>query len=340
MSIIGLRKAIEPSLLRQPGVTGVGNVGNVLRIYVEGTDTNIPLEIDGFPVEVFKTGPIFALVHEIDYSTTDHYHMPYDEDVSLMGTPWIVPAKSVDALRQSVVRPVPGGVSIGHPTITAGTHGVSLRFLGINAGLSNNHVLAAGSTFQQSRANIGDPIYQPGPHDGGRDVDIVGNLAWYNPIDVEGSNLIDAALWQPTTPDLMSEEVLDIGVPSGIGIANVGDIVQKSGRTTGLQSAEVIDINATISVNYGDFKADFHNQIITDVMGGPGDSGSAVFDMTGPNLVGLLFAGSNFVTVHNHIRNILDAIGPIVQPPNGGGEAAPVTAGAVLSTLFLAFGLS
>ncbi len=337
MSIIGLRNAIEPGLLRHPGVTGVGNVGNTLRIYVEGTDTNIPSQINGFPVEVFKTGPIKALVHEIDYSTTDHYHMLYDEDVSLMGTPWIVPQKSIEALRTSVVRPVPGGVSIGHPTITAGTHGVSLRFLGINAGLSNNHVLAAGSTFQQTRANIGDPIYQPGPHDGGKEADIVGNLAWYNPIDTQGSNLIDAALWQPTTPDLMSEEVLNIGVPSGIGTAKLGDIIQKSGRTTGLQSAEVIDVNATISVNYGEFKADFRNQIITDVMGGPGDSGSADFDMTGPNLVGLLFAGSNYVTVHNHIGNILDAIGPVVQQP--GGVAGPITAGAVLGTLLVAFGI-
>ena len=339
MSIIGLRKAIEPSLLRQPGVTGVGNVGNVLRIYVEGTDTNIPSEINGFPVEVFKTGPIVALVHEIDYSTTDHYHMPYDEDVSLMGTPWIVPQKSVEALRTSVVRPVPGGVSIGHPTITAGTHGVSLRFLGINAGLSNNHVLAAGSTFQTPRANIGDPIYQPGPHDGGKEVDQVGTLAWYNPIDLQGSNLIDAALWEPTTPDLMSEEVLDIGVPSGIGTVSVGEVVQKSGRTTGYKSAEVIDVNATISVNYGDFKADFHNQIITDIMGGPGDSGSALFDMAGPNLVGLLFAGSNYVTVHNHIGNVLNAIGPIVNGGGAGGGAVQITAGAVLSTLLLSFGL-
>ncbi len=337
MSIQSLRRSIEPSLLRQPGVTGVGNVGNVLRIYVEGTNTNIPSSIDGFPVEVFKTGPIMALVHEIDYSTTDHYHMPYDEDVSLKGTPWIVPQKSIEALRTSVVRPVPGGVSIGHPSITAGTHGVSLRFLGINAGLSNNHVLAAGSTFQNPRANIGDLIYQPGPHDGGKESDTVGSLAWYNPIDTQGSNLIDAALWQPTTPDLMSEEVLDIGIPSGIGTVNVGDIIQKSGRTTGLQSAEVIDINATISVNYGDFKADFRNQIITDIMGGPGDSGSADFDMTGPNLVGLLFAGSNYVTVHNHIRNILDAIGPVVQQP--GGVAGPITAGAVLGTLLVAFGI-
>ncbi len=135
----------------------------------------------------------------------------------------------------------------------------------------------------------------------------------------------------------MSEEVLDIGVPSGIGTVSVGDVVQKSGRTTGYKSAEVIDVNATLSVNYGDFKADFHNQIITDIIGRPGDSGSALFDMTGPNLVGLLFAGSNYVTVHNHIGNILDAIGPVVQPP--GGVAGPITAGAVLSTLLLSFGL-
>ena len=327
--------------MKQPGVTGVGSVGGKLRVYVEGTDITIPSEIDGVPVEVFKTGPIKALIHEIDYSTTDHYHIPYDEDVSLSGTPWIVPSKAIDALRTGVVRPVPGGVSIGHPSITAGTHGVSLKFLGLNAGLSNNHVLAAGSTFQNSKANIGDPIYQPGPYDGGKEEDKVGFLSWYQPINLDGSNLIDAALWQPTTPDLLLDEVLDIGVPAGVATAQVGEMVQKSGRTSGYMSAEVMDVNASIKVNYGEFTAEFHNQIVTDLMGEPGDSGSAVFNMSGPKLVGLLFAGSNFVTVHNHIGNILDAIGP-VPPPGGGGGVVGSPAGVavplMLSNALFLFG--
>ncbi len=304
MNILQLRREIEPELLRTPGITGVSNVGDTLRIYVEGTDGDFPAKINNFPVEIFKTGPIKAL------SQLSQYQQPE----ALSGAPWIVPKISIDPLRTGSYRPVPGGVSIGHPTITAGTHGVSLRFLDIPLGLSNNHVLAAGSTLQFPRANIGDPIYQPGPYDGGTPTDAVGTLSWYKPIDTGGPNLVDAATWMPNSPDLMSEEILEIGVPKGLGTVKVGDIVQKSGRTSGLLLAEVVDVNATISVNYGDFSADFHNQIITDMIGEPGDSGSALLDMVGPNLVGLLFAGSDYVTCHNHIGNVISAMG-VVTPP-------------------------
>ncbi|MBE0702228.1 MAG: hypothetical protein IH582_03505, partial [Afipia sp.] len=75
-------------------------------------------------------------------------------------------------------RPViPSGVSIGHYKITAGTLGVMVR--DTNTGdrfvLSNNHVLA-----NSNDAEIGDPILQPGPIDGGQNpADIVARLERY-----------------------------------------------------------------------------------------------------------------------------------------------------------------
>jgi len=326
LNILQLRSELEPSLLRRPGITGMGNIGNTLRIYVEGTDNDFPSKIDNFPVEVFKTGKIKAL-NQLSY---------YAQPDAVTGSPWIVPKSSIDPLRTSKYRPIPGGVSIGHPTITAGTHGTSLRFLGIPYGLSNNHVLAAGSTLQFPKASIGDPIYQPGPYDGGTANDTVGTLSWYQPIDTAKSNLIDAALWEPSSPDLMSDEILDIGIPKGLGSVQVGDIIQKSGRTSGYTSAEVIDINATVSVGYGAFEADFHNQIITDVVGDPGDSGSALLDMVGPNLVGLLFAGSEYVTIHNHIGNVLDAMGTTI-PSTQLGVPIPIPFLVALDILFMSF---
>ena len=311
MTIHALRKKLEPALLKRTGITGVGNVGDTLRIYVEGTDRDFPTKIEGHPVEVFTTGKIKAL------NLMPTYHQP----IAFSGTPWTVPRLALDPLRTQKYMPVPGGVSIGHEKITAGTHGVSLKFLGIPFGLSNNHVLAAGSTIDFPKASLGDPIIQPGSYDGGTLDDAVGTLYWYMPMSTSVSNLMDAALWQPYAPEVMDDEILDIGVPKGIGTVKVGDMVQKSGRTSGLTMGEVVDVDATIRVGYGSFEADFHNQIITDVIGDPGDSGSAVLDTTGPNLVGLLFAGSDYVTVHNHIGNILDAIGTTIPP---GAVAGPL----------------
>lgn len=67
------------------------------------------------------------------------------------------------------VRPtIPGGVSIGHYKITAGTLGVMVkdRDTGEPFLLSNNHVLA-----NSNEALVGDPILQPGSTDGGRNPD-------------------------------------------------------------------------------------------------------------------------------------------------------------------------
>ncbi len=59
-------------------------------------------------------------------------------------------------------RPAPGGVSIGHYQITAGTLGCLVKKGGAIYILSNNHVLA-----NSNEASIGDIILQPGPYDGG-----------------------------------------------------------------------------------------------------------------------------------------------------------------------------
>lgn len=70
-------------------------------------------------------------------------------------------------VRTSRERPCQPGVSIGHYQITAGTFGAvvrdkTTRELMI---LSNNHVLANGSSIQEVRAKAGDPVLQPGACD-------------------------------------------------------------------------------------------------------------------------------------------------------------------------------
>jgi len=61
-------------------------------------------------------------------------------------------------------RPCQPGMSIGHYQSTAGTMGAVVKDKKTKElmVLSNNHVLANGSSVQEARAKVGDPILQPG----------------------------------------------------------------------------------------------------------------------------------------------------------------------------------
>ncbi|MDF9407088.1 hypothetical protein L7E55_01735 [Pelotomaculum isophthalicicum JI] len=67
-------------------------------------------------------------------------------------------------VRTSRERPCQPGMSIGHYQSTAGTFGAVVKDKKTNELmlLSNNHVLANGSSIQEARAKLGDPILQPG----------------------------------------------------------------------------------------------------------------------------------------------------------------------------------
>lgn len=81
-------------------------------------------------------------------------------------------------------RPAPGGVSVGHFNITAGTLGCWVQKDGQLYILSNNHVLANSNS-----ASAGDPVLQPGPADGGQtSEDRVATLSDYVLIGFEGDD--------------------------------------------------------------------------------------------------------------------------------------------------------
>ncbi|HEY72205.1 MAG: hypothetical protein DRJ03_11885 [Chloroflexi bacterium] len=233
---------------------------------------------------------------------------------------------------------VPPGVSVGHYRITAGTFGCLVRRGAETFILSNNHVLANSNDCER-----GDAILQPGAADGGTADDRIATLADYVPIDfgaaepdcpiaggsakllnyvaralgsshqlqavkqTSGENLVDAALAHPLSPDLVKNEILGIGAPIGTGAVTLGTEVQKSGRTTGCTQGTITQIDATVRIDYGGRSALFTGQMIAGAMSQPGDSGSAVLDMD-KRVVGLLFAGSDAVTIMNPIDEVLSAL--------------------------------
>src|SRR3989441_9710625 len=92
--------------------------------------------------------------------------------------------QAIDLERTKRTRPAPGGVSIGHVQITAGTLGLLARRNGRAVILSNNHVLA-----NQNAGRVGDPILQPGPADGGRLQDTIARLVDFVPIQFKERRL-------------------------------------------------------------------------------------------------------------------------------------------------------
>lgn len=265
----------------------------------------VPPRLDGVPTDVVATGPIFAFQGRTDR-----------------------------------VRPAPGGVSIGHFAITAGTLGCVVKKGGRIQILSNNHVLA-----NSNDATVGDPIIQPGSADGGRDPDDrIALLSEFVPIEfddlgstcpmgnaaagalnaiaavlgsgtrlravrpLQAENLVDCAIAEPLDVGAVDPHILDIGTIAGLAEGRLRLPIQKSGRTTGHTTGTIQQVDVTVQVSYGVGRsATFVDQLMAGAMSQGGDSGSAVLDMD-RNLVGLLFAGSTNSTIINRIQNVLQLL--------------------------------
>lgn len=312
-----VKKAREEELLRLPGVQGVGigykevkgqETGELaVVVYVDKKvarrtlgDAAVPEQLSltisaaTVPTATRTSGPTAPVEVTLDART----------DVKEVG---VIEAQIFNAR----LRPARPGYSIGHYKITAGTFGALVRDVCPPCRvhiLSNNHVLA-----NTNAAAIGDPVLQPGAYDGGTlRGDTVAHLARFVPItlgDPEKYNLVDCALATPTDLRLVTASVVGQGVPKGTVEATLGMAVTKSGRTTQITTGKVIDVNATVAVNYGVGVAYFRNQIITSAMSQGGDSGSLLLSEQGQRATGLLFAGSNQITIYNHIHNVLMALG-------------------------------
>ncbi|UCC71592.1 MAG: hypothetical protein JSV86_14545 [Gemmatimonadota bacterium] len=318
---IAVQDRHTPELMKIPGVvgtaTGLGADGQpVVRVFTETPGlAELPARLDGLPVEVKVIGLVMART-----DPTDRFP-----------------------------RPVPTGVSTGHPNITAGTIGARVRdALGNVYALSNNHVYA-----DQNRAYLGDPVLQPGPFDDGQyPGDEFGVLDSYVPIDFSfsGYNLMDAAIALSSTAELGNSTPADgYGIPNSTiyGDANgdgyfdstaelLGLPVQKYGRTTLLTQGTVTEVNVFVEVCYeAIFNFCIKSAYMYDQLGispgtfsGGGDSGSLIVSQDGlSSPVGLLFAGGSDRTFANRIDLVLKEFGVFID----GSAPTPIVDVAVTS---------
>ena len=149
---------LEAQMLADPNVVHVG-IGVQ---YKNGVKTGKEVLVVG----VKKKGVDYARViapEAVDGFSTDVQE--FGELVAQGDFPRI-PFETLDVSKTTRVRPIPGGFSIGHPEITAGTLGAWVSRGGELVALTNNHVAA-----NSNDAELGDPVFQPGPFDGGGPAD-------------------------------------------------------------------------------------------------------------------------------------------------------------------------
>ncbi len=150
--------AMQESFLSRANVVGVAVGNKTDKTVADGEKAVVVLVERKLPLAALAADDVIP--SNIDGVRTDVYEVGY--------------LRAFQAPTERFRPTIPCGVSIGHFAITAGTLGaiVTDRNTGDKLILSNNHVLA-----NSNNAQIGDPILQPGPTDGGQNpADVVAHL--------------------------------------------------------------------------------------------------------------------------------------------------------------------
>lgn len=142
------------------------------------------------------------------------------------------------------------GMSIGHPNITAGTLGGFVEDQDHYYILSNNHVIA-----DSGQAEVGDPIWQPGPYDlNGKTPHVAAHLSKWAPLSTSNCDAAIAQLADDPTLDFYPWYYEGIGYIQHQPVSDRYQTVRvvKQGRTTKLTEGEVsaFDLDG-ITINYG-----------------------------------------------------------------------------------------
>lgn len=232
------------------------------------SDTEMfPKEIEGIPVDVIEA------------------------EYGLQLLPGGAQLEAAPPARTARYDPVPLGVSVGNPRITAGTLGAKVYDAATLQPmiLSNWHIFVGSPT-----AVPGEPIWQPSALDGGRAADTMATLTR----SVLGP--YDAAVAQLNNSREVLAETVEGATIADVAVPQLGMVVWKSGRTTERTEGFIDGIKMSTSVNYGAAGVRLIQAVFRVVprpgtgdvevsMGG--DSGSVWVDEASGKAVGLHFAG-------------------------------------------------
>lgn len=157
--------------------------------------------------------------------------------------------------------------------------------------ITNNHVIA-----MSNNAAIGDRVKL---WDGTKWV-WVGQLHRFLPINFSGgANRLDLAI-----ATVYNDAPIQIGGYSRHRSPRIGEQVRKVGAKTGLTYGQVLSVDETVKVRYGNRIAIFEDQVLitgfqnAGAFSDSGDSGSFIFGEN-EDFVALLFAGNGIVTHAN-----------------------------------------
>ena len=201
----------------------------------------IPKSIKKYKTDVVETGTFFASSSSEEVSNSNQIPRRYQR------------AQTEAKYVKDRIRPAQGGYSVGHQRVTAGTIATVVYdyrpFPGIPRRhyiLSTNHILA-----NSNDSRTGDPILQPGPVDGGTlPDDLIGRLSRSVPIGFDGrSNFVDAAIAEGEFYNL-DRQIYWIGYLRGGSRPQIGQIVQKTGKSTGYTTGRITQLHAKVNVNH------------------------------------------------------------------------------------------
>lgn len=301
-----VKQAVEHEFLNRPGVVGVDigykevqgqRTGELaIRVLVERkrdvpAPQRIPAEVQGIPTDVIER----------------------KFELHGLGVPALELAPQLDT---GTYDPLAGGISVGpcrlvRGQVFVGTLGAIVKdnASGEPLLLSNFHVLCVDKTWA-----VGDALSQPGVPDSGRcPRTVVGNL-----LRASLGEQVDCAVANVTRGTTCA--VAEIGPLKGQGLAALGDVVRKRGRTTGLTYGVVDTVDLTVTMSYGGDIGDITltNQIgirpdsTRNVkFGDRGDSGSVLVNDRS-EVVGLYAAGSS----GDEGYGLANPIGPVLTALN------------------------